>query len=52
MNVHGSEFGKTVLWIIGVVLFVVVALTKVPEWISPESASVTGNTGSTSRMIN
>ncbi|PWB79265.1 MAG: hypothetical protein C3F11_21280 [Methylocystaceae bacterium] len=53
LNVHGStDVGKVVLWIVGVVAFVAIALTKVPEWISPNSSSVTGNTGSTARMIN
>lgn len=53
LNVHGStDIGKTVMWIVAVVAFVVIALTKVPEWVSPNSANVTGNTGSTARMIN
>lgn len=53
INVHGGgDIGKTVLWIVAVTAFVVIALTKVPEWISPDSAKITGNTGSTTRMIN
>lgn len=53
LNVHNSsDIGKTVLWIIGVVAFVAIALTKVPEWVSPNSANITGGTGSTARMIN
>jgi hypothetical protein len=53
LNVHGgNDIGKAVLWIVGVVAFVAIALTKVPEWISPDSAKITGNTGATTRMIN
>jgi hypothetical protein len=52
VNVHGSEIGKTLLWIVAFVAFVVIALTKVPEWVSPDSASTTVGTGSTARMIN
>jgi hypothetical protein len=52
-NVHGAaEIGKILMWVVGFAAFVVVALTKVPEWISPDSASITGATGSTARMIN
>jgi hypothetical protein len=52
-NVHGTaEIGKILMWVVGFAAFVVVALTKVPEWISPDSASITGGTGSTARMIN
>ncbi|MGE5389166.1 MAG: hypothetical protein ACM3NE_09770 [Hyphomicrobiales bacterium] len=52
LNVHGSsELGKILLYIGGFVAFVIVALTWVPELISPDSANVTGNTGSTARMI-
>ena len=52
VNVHGSgELGKILLYIAGFAAFVVVALTWVPEWISPDSANITGNTGSTTRMI-
>lgn len=53
LNVHNSgDIGKTVLWIVGVTAFVVVALAKGPEWLSPDSAKITGNTGSTARMVN
>jgi hypothetical protein len=53
LNVHSSgDLGKTVLWIAAAVAFVAIALTKVPEWISPDSAKVTVDTGSTTRMIN
>ncbi|HEY8063784.1 MAG TPA: hypothetical protein VIF40_03545 [Methylosinus sp.] len=52
LNVHaGANYGKIILWTAGLVAFVAIALTKVPEWISPKSASVTGDTGATSRMI-
>lgn len=53
LNVHGgTNYGKIVIWAVGLVAFVAVALTKVPEWISPKSASVTGDAGTTTRMIN
>jgi hypothetical protein len=52
VNVHGgAELGKILLYIGGFVAFVIVALTWVPELISPDGANVTGNTGSTTRMI-
>ncbi len=52
-NVHGShEIVKIMMWVIAFTAFIVVALTKVPEWISPDSANITGNTGSTARMVN
>jgi hypothetical protein len=54
LQVHGSsgDVGKTILWIVGIVAFVIIALTKVPELISPNKANVTGETGATTRMIN
>ena len=52
VNVHGgAEVGKILMYLAAFAAFVVVALTWVPEWISPDSANITGNTGSTSRMI-
>ena len=52
VNVHSAgDLGKILLYIVGLVAFVVVALTWVPELISPDSANITGNTGSTARMI-
>lgn len=52
VNVHGAaELGKILLYVAGFAAFVIVALTWVPEWISPDSANITGNTGSTTRMI-
>jgi len=58
-NVHsGAELGKIFLWLAGIVAFVVVALTWVPDWISPEGTNGSGNqpdspgVGRTSRMIN
>ncbi|MBG0800008.1 hypothetical protein HUN39_17150 [Methylocystis sp. FS] len=51
-NVHGgAEVGKILLYIGGFIAFVIVALTWVPALISPDSANITGNTGSTARMI-
>ncbi len=52
VNVHGgAEVGKILMYLVAFAAFVVVALTWVPEWVSPDSANITGNTGSTSRMI-
>ena len=60
-NVHSSgELGKILLYVAGIVVFVVVVLTWVPDWISPEGTNGTGNhngistegVGKTSRMIN
>jgi hypothetical protein len=59
-SVHSTaEIGRTLLWIAGIVAFVIVALTWVPDWISPEGTNGTGNrqgmegagVGSTARMI-
>jgi hypothetical protein len=56
-SIHsGGEIGKTLLWIIGIVAFVIIALTKVPDWISPEGTNGTGNgpdpgVGRTVKMI-
>jgi hypothetical protein len=61
-SVHSSaELGKILAYLAGIVIFVVVALTWVPDWISPEGTNGTGNregtggtsgVGATSRMIN
>ncbi|MBI1980091.1 MAG: hypothetical protein HYS63_00685 [Methylocystis sp.] len=60
VNVHSSgDVGKMLLWVAAFVVFVVVALTWVPDWISPEGTNGTGNrngmegagVGSTARMI-
>ncbi|MCX7898789.1 MAG: hypothetical protein N2444_01640 [Methylocystis sp.] len=60
VNVHSSgDIGKMLMWIVAVVAFVVVALTWVPDWISPEGTNGTGNrngmegagVGATARMI-
>lgn len=51
-NVHGgAEVGKILLYVAAFAAFVVVALTWVPAWISPDSANITGATGATARMI-
>jgi len=43
-NVHsGGEVGKILLYLAGIIVFVVVALTWVPDWISPEGTNGTGN---------
>jgi len=54
-----SDVGKAIIWAAGVVAFVVVALTWVPDWIAPQGTTGTGNrgnmegtgVGSTTRMI-
>lgn len=57
VNIHSSgEMGKMLIYIAGFVAFVVVALTWVPEWISPEGTNGTGNgadpgVGRTVRMV-
>lgn len=60
-TVHNAgDIGKAVLWIVGIVVFIWIGLTKVPDWISPEGTNGTGNrggisgdgVGNTSRMIN
>jgi hypothetical protein len=58
-SVHStSEIAKILMWVAGIVVFVVVALTWVPDWISPEGTNGSGNqpdspgVGRTSRMIN
>jgi hypothetical protein len=57
VNVHNTgEIGKTLVWVIGIVAFVIIALTKVPDWISPEGTNGTGNgtdpgVGRTVKMI-
>ncbi len=51
-NVHGgAEVGKILLYIGGFIAFLIVALTWVPALISPDSNNITGNPGSTARMI-
>ncbi len=61
VNVHSSgDIGKMLVWVAAFVGFIVVALTWVPDWISPEGTNGTGNNrealgsagvGSTARMI-
>ena len=60
-SVHSTaEIGRTLAYLAGIVIFVVVALTWVPDWISPEGTNGTGNNraalgtegvGKTSRMV-
>ena len=54
LNVHagGGTLVKIMLYVAGFTAFVIVALTWVPELISPDSSNITGQTGSTARMIN
>lgn len=43
-SVHSSaEIGRTLAYLAAIVIFVVVALTWVPDWISPEGTNGTGN---------
>ncbi len=60
VNVHsGAEIGRTLIWVVAVVAFVVIALTWVPDWIAPQGTTGTGNrggmegqgVGATSRMV-
>jgi hypothetical protein len=45
-SVHSTaEIGRTLIWVVGIVAFIVVALTWVPDWISPEGTNGTGNRG-------
>ena len=41
VNVHDGEVGKILVYLIGFTAFVIVALTWVPHWISPDSANIT-----------
>jgi len=57
VNIHTSgEIGKTLMYVAAFVAFVVVALTWVPDWISPQGTNGTGNgpdpgVGRTVKMI-
>ncbi|MGD9539915.1 hypothetical protein [Methylocystis sp.] len=51
VNVHSGSIGKILLYIAGFVAFVVVGLAGGPALISPDTANITGATGSTARMI-
>jgi hypothetical protein len=46
-----TEIGKTLIAIVAFVAFVVVMLTKVPEWIAPEGGPGAPDTGKTVKMI-
>jgi hypothetical protein len=48
---HNSELGKVALAIIGIVAFVMVALTWVPELMAPQGGPGGSDSGSTVRMI-
>ncbi len=57
-NVHNfGEIGRTLAIVGAIVAFVIVMLTWVPDWISPEGTNGTGNrtdgggVGRTTRMI-
>jgi hypothetical protein len=52
LAVHkSSEIGKTVLVIVGILAFVVVALTWIPEMIAPAGGPGGSDTGRTVKMI-
>ena len=46
-----SEVGRTLLWIVAFVAFVVIALTWVPELIAPQGGVGASDTGKTVKMI-
>lgn len=46
-----SEIGKTVVGMIVFVAFVVIMLTKVPEWIAPQGGVGAPEVGKTVKMI-
>jgi hypothetical protein len=48
---HNSEAGKLVLAIIGIVAFVMIALTWVPELMAPQGGPGGSDLGNTVRMI-
>ncbi len=48
---HNSEMGKLALAILGIVAFVVVALTWVPELAAPQGGLGGSDVGSTVRII-
>ncbi len=51
VNAHQGEVGKILMYLVGFTAFVVVGLTWAPHWISPDCENITGDTGSTARMI-
>jgi len=51
-QVHNTaEIGKILLWVAGIVVFIVVALTWVPDWIAPQGGVGGSDTGQTVKMI-
>ena len=48
---HNSEMGKVVLAMVGIIAFIVVALTWVPELIAPQGGPGASDVGQTVRMI-
>jgi lipopolysaccharide export LptBFGC system permease protein LptF len=48
---NGSEIGRILLWIAAFAVFVVVALTWVPDWIAPQGEQGAPEVGRTTRMI-
>ena len=51
-QVHNTaEIGKILLWVAGIVVFIVVALTWVPDWIAPQGGVGGSDTDKTVKMI-
>lgn len=48
---NAAEVGKTVAVMIGLLAFVVILLTKVPEWIAPQGGVGAPDVGKTVKMI-
>jgi hypothetical protein len=48
---HNDEIAKTLMVVVAVVAFVVIMLTKVPEWISPQGGPGAPDVGQTVRMF-
>jgi hypothetical protein len=48
---HNSEMGKVVLAMVGIIAFIVVALTWVPELMAPQGGPGASDVGQTVRMI-
>jgi len=47
----GGELGKILMWVIAFMVFVVVALTWVPEWMAPQGEIGASDVGRTVKMI-
>jgi hypothetical protein len=45
------EVGRTLAWIVGIVAFVIIALTWIPELIAPQGGVGAPDTGKTVKMV-